>query len=29
MSSLFTFSLQYAYDYTRPPRDGLPRTREA
>ncbi|OBU79268.1 ABC transporter substrate-binding protein [Mycoplasmoides gallisepticum] len=29
VSSLFTFSLQYAYDYTRPPRDGLPRTREA
>ncbi|QMT98370.1 peptide ABC transporter substrate-binding protein [Mycoplasma tullyi] len=29
VGSLYTFSLQYAYDYTKPPRDGLPRTREA
>ncbi|WP_027122053.1 ABC transporter substrate-binding protein [[Mycoplasma] imitans] len=29
VNSLFTFSLQYAYDYTRPPREGLPRSREA
>lgn len=25
VNSLFTFSLQYAYDYTNPPRPGLPR----
>ncbi|MEE3928581.1 ABC transporter substrate-binding protein [Mycoplasmopsis ciconiae] len=28
VSSLFRFSLQYAYDYTNPPRSGLPRKRE-
>lgn len=27
-SSLYRFSLQYAYDYTRPPRPGLPRGRD-
>ncbi|MDC4163085.1 ABC transporter substrate-binding protein [Mycoplasma sp. T363T] len=29
VDSLYKFSLQYAYDYTKPPREGLPRTREA
>ncbi|MFV8475869.1 ABC transporter substrate-binding protein [Mycoplasma sp. 1932B] len=28
VDSLFRFSLQYAYDMTRPPRNGLPTTRE-
>lgn len=28
ISSLFRFSLQYAYDVTKPPRPGLPRKRE-
>ncbi|QNM93813.1 peptide ABC transporter substrate-binding protein [Mycoplasma sp. Pen4] len=28
VDSLFTFSLQYAYDYTRPPRIGLPKKRQ-
>ncbi|EFF41462.1 ABC transporter substrate-binding protein [Mycoplasmopsis alligatoris] len=28
VNSLYTFSLQYAYDFTRPPRPGLPRKRE-
>ncbi|QZX48954.1 ABC transporter substrate-binding protein [Mycoplasma sp. E35C] len=28
VDSLYRFALQYAYDYTRPPREGLPRTRE-
>ncbi|WP_033161369.1 ABC transporter substrate-binding protein [[Mycoplasma] collis] len=27
VSSLYTFSLQYAYDYTKPPRPGLPKTK--
>ncbi|UUD36504.1 ABC transporter substrate-binding protein [Mycoplasmopsis citelli] len=29
VSSLFTFSLQFAYDVTNPPRPGLPRKRDA
>lgn len=28
VDSLFRFSLQYAYDYTKPPRPGLPRGKE-
>ncbi|VEU59208.1 ABC transporter substrate-binding protein [Mesomycoplasma neurolyticum] len=28
VSSLYTYALQYAYDYTKPPRPGLPRKRK-